>query len=83
MKNEERIVELLAESLKRQDQQADILTRLVAIVSEQGKDLQDQKVLLQKVVSSIEHMADIFESKFIQVNEHEKRITRLEDKLFN
>ena len=64
MKNEERIVELLAESLKRQDQQADILTRLVAIVSEQGKDLQDQKVLLQKVVSSIEHMADIFEAKF-------------------
>jgi len=67
MKNEDKIVELLSEQIKKQDSQEELLAK--------------QEELLKKVVAGLTDLTHVFEMKFDQVNNHESRITRLEDRL--
>jgi len=83
MRNEDRIVELLAESLVRQDKMLERQNRFEEILLESLERLTNQEKLLGKVVSSINELTDVFKTKFDQVNGHEKRIRRLEDKIIN
>jgi len=81
MKNEDKIVELLSEQIKKQDSQEVLLAKqgeLLTMVVEK-QDLQEE--LLKKVVSGLTDLTNIFETKFNQVNNHETRITRLEDRI--
>ncbi len=108
MKNEGRIVELLAESLKRQDRHAGILDRQTKILNGQTKilnghteiltqhtdiltqhtdiltqhtDLLNQNTnVVQRLVRSVEGLAQTFGPKFAQIQDHETRITRLENR---
>lgn len=66
MKNEDRIVALLAESLKRQDHHTELLN--------------NQSSMLGRVVAAVDNLAEVFNAKFTQVQNHETRITRLENK---
>ncbi len=72
MKNEDKIVELLAEGLKKQDQHAEILTRL----AEGQKTLADgQRELIDQFHKMNDHL-------LTRQEKIEDRVTRLEDKVF-
>jgi len=93
LKRQDQQAEILNELVKRQDQQAEILTQLVKrqdraedallTVVDELKSLNsktaENKDYLLRAISSIDSMADVFNTKFTQVSEHEQRITRLED----
>ncbi len=95
MKNEDRIVELLAESLKRQDQRAEILNRQTNILTEHTNILTEHtniltehtgilnqvSHILSRLVKSVNNLTDTFSARFTQVQDHEARITRLEKKI--
>ena len=79
MKNEDRIIELLAESLKRQDTQSELLQsqgQKLDLVVEVIKDLSNA---VKHNINSVEGML----SKFDLINDHEKRISALERKAEN
>ena len=80
MKNEDRIVELLAESLKRQNRQAEILQQHTNILTEHTGILNQVSTMLGRLVERMENFTDSINSKFNQVQDHETRITRLENK---
>tara|TARA_R110000868_G_scaffold93516_3_gene258632 strand:- start:487 stop:795 length:309 start_codon:yes stop_codon:yes gene_type:complete len=48
MKNEERIIEILAESLRKQDRQEELLTKLVESHLKQGETLEKHGTLIEK-----------------------------------
>ena len=72
MKNEDKIIELLAESLQRQDRHEDIL--------------REQQDILKKILGIQEKLADQFhrmnEHLLTKQEKMEDRISRLEDKVF-
>ncbi|MEM6523965.1 MAG: hypothetical protein AAGF85_04790 [Bacteroidota bacterium] len=88
MKNEDKIVELLAESLKRQDQMAEILRDQTLKLSKQSDILTQQDAKLDTVVDVIKDLAEAVKhntnvvekvvSKFDMLNDHERRIAALE-----
>ena len=76
MKNEERIVELLADLLKSSDKHSDLL----------GKHSEVMGKGFGKMTEILEKHSVMFESILIKLDtlvDHEKRIGRLEDKVFN
>jgi regulator of PEP synthase PpsR (kinase-PPPase family) len=76
MKNEDKIVELLAESLRKQDLQAELL-------QSQGQKLDMVIEVIKDLSSAVKHNINSVESmlsKFDQINDHEKRISALEKK---
>jgi len=75
VKNEERIVELLADLLKRSDQQSDILENQSKVM---GKGFSKMAEILEKHTGMFEAIL----LKLDTFGEHEKRIGRLEDKVF-
>ena len=91
MKNENKIVELLAETLRKQDKQEELLQMHATLLQNQGKLLQNQgkileghTVLLERLVESQEGLR----SDFHKMNDHlltridqtDERIKRLEDR---
>lgn len=48
MKNEERIIEILAESLRKQDRQEELLTKLVESHLKQGETMEKHGTLIEK-----------------------------------
>lgn len=77
MKNEEKIVDLLAESLKRQDQHSELLTQLV---DRMDRSEQQQKEYNERIVNSVNALADIVQKWMVQtkkVEGFEDRIRRL------
>lgn len=63
MKNEDRIVELLAESLKRQDQHSELLRQhsklLSILVDRQERAEQQQKASTERIIASVDALTDI------------------------
>jgi len=73
--NEEKIVELLAEMLKKQDQHSGVLEK-------QSKILVDG---FGKMTGVLDKYTGMFEAILVKLDtliDHEKRIGRLEDKVF-
>lgn len=54
MKNEDRIVELLAESLQKQDRQSEILSNQIDLLAKLVESDEKQNLILEKVVESID-----------------------------
>lgn len=74
MKSEDKIVELLAESLKKQDQMAEILTA-------QGEKIDTVVDVIKDLASTLKHNTMVAEKvvvKFEMLNDHERRIAALE-----
>lgn len=94
MRSEDRIVELLAESLKRQDQHTEILqqhtniltehtsilTEHTSILTEHTGILNQVSTVLVRLVRAVENLTHAFDTKFTQVQDHETRISRLENR---
>jgi len=86
MKNEDKIVEILAESLKKQDRQEELLSKLVDSHSELLDSHAKHGKILEKLVDGQERLID----QFHKMNDHllmkqeklEDRVVRLEDKVF-
>lgn len=88
MKNEEKIVELLADGLKIQDRQAVTLERLEHNqdkmsndIQEIRHDIQEMRRDISRVVVAVDGLADIMKvwmEKTKKVDQHEDRIRRLE-----
>lgn len=78
MKNEGRIVELLAKSLIKQDQQAELLGKVVDTLGTMGKTLGTMSGTLDKHSGLLQNIV----ANLGVLTEHEKRITRLEDRVF-
>lgn len=87
MKNEDKIIEILAESLKKQDQMAEILKGQAKTLSKQSEILNEQGGKLDTVVDVIKdlafvkHNTNVVEKvviKFDMLSDHERRITALE-----
>ena len=72
MKNEDRIVELLAESLIKQDRQADLLGRVVKTLETMGNTIGTMAGTLTKHSGLLQTIV----TKLGILTEHEKRITR-------
>ena len=70
MNNEDKIVELLAESLKNQDTQSEKLDSLVDVVKDVPHALQHQSGMLEKLIK-----------KYDKLDELEHRLFLLEKKL--
>lgn len=95
LKRQDQQADILNQLIKRQDQQADILNELIkrqdrlenaiiTVVDEVkslNKKTEDNGKHMKAMIGAVNSMADMFNLKFTQVNEHEKRITRLEDHL--
>jgi len=62
MKNEDRVVELLAESLLKQDQQTALLGRTVEILGSLGKTLGTMNIRLEAMDSKLQRMDDKLDS---------------------
>lgn len=93
MKNENKIIEILAESLRKQDRQEELLTKLVeshvshgAMIEKQSGILEKQSGILGKLLEGQERLT----TEFHRMNDHlltkqeemGNRIMRLEDKVF-
>ncbi|GAB4243444.1 MAG: hypothetical protein Tsb0034_21280 [Ekhidna sp.] len=98
MKNEDRIVELLSESLKTQDRQADLLAKQSELLIQHGQLLieQSKKIdaqggkldtlveVTKDMSGAIHHLTNSVESmlkKFDTIDDHEKRLRKVERKL--
>lgn len=79
MKNEDKIVELLAETLKKQDRHEEILgihgKLLEKLVKGQDELVKGQKALIQEFHKMNDHLLS-------RQDKMEDRISRLEDKVF-
>ena len=84
MKNQNRIEELLAESLRNQDKQAELLTKHSITIEKQSEKL-DQVVLavkdMSKAVILMTDSLDAVIRKFEKIDDHERRIQSLEKRL--
>ena len=78
MKNEDRIVELLAESLIKQDQQANLLGKMIDTLGTMGNTLGTMSGTLDKHSGLLQTIV----TQLGALTEHEKRITRLENRVF-
>lgn len=58
MKNEDRIVESLAESLEKQDQQGELLTAMVSAVNDLKKVAQSQLKVQEEFISELRNVKD-------------------------
>ena len=95
MKNEDRIVELLAESLRIQDRHSEILTRqgeilirhgelLEKIIERQDRAEQQQREASERIIASVDALADIVKiwmERTKKLDDHEERIQKLERKV--
>jgi len=63
MKNEERIIEILAESLRKQDRQEELLTKLVESHLKQGETMEKHGTILERQGSLIEKQGVILEKQ--------------------
>jgi len=73
MKNEDKIIELLAENLKNQDRQADLVARQGDLVAKQGEKLDLLVDVVKDVNGAIHHLtssAEAILNKFDQINDH-------------
>lgn len=94
MKNEDRIVELLAESLKGQDQQRALLKQhsklleqhsklLGAMIDRQEQAESQQKASTERIIASVNALADIVKTwmeRTKRIDDHEERISALEQR---
>ena len=85
MKNESRIVELLAESLKRQDQHSELLKQhselLGTLINRQEQAEKQQKASTERIIASVDALTDIVKiwmERTKKLDDHEKRISALE-----
>lgn len=91
MKNESRVEELLAESLRSQDRQAELLAKHSKISESQSRILISNSDKLDNVVVAVKDMSkavhqltDVVEtmiSKYDKIDDHEKGIRSIERKL--
>lgn len=63
MKNEERIIEILAESLRKQDRQEELLTKLVESHLKQGETMEKHGAILERQGALIEKQGVILEKQ--------------------
>ena len=87
MKNEDRIVELLAESLKRQDQHSELLKQhsklLGTLIDRQERAEKQQKASTERIIASVDALADIVKiwmERTKRIDNHEERISALEQR---
>ena len=94
MKNEDRIVELLAESLKGQDQQKELLKQhsklleqhsklLGTLVERQEQAEGQQKASTERIIASVNALTDIVKvwmERTKRIDNHEERISALEQR---
>lgn len=77
MKNEDRIVELLSESLKRQDQMVEQLSGVKDEVKGMNTRLDKHEDLLNRLVKSVDGLADLVKHSL----EKSKRLDAMEERL--
>lgn len=87
MKNEERIVELLAESLRVQDRHSELLVQqgklLEKVVEHQERAEKQQKEVSERIIASVDALADIVKvwmERTKKLDDHEDRLQKLERK---
>ena len=87
MKNEDRIVELLAESLKKQDQHSELLKQhsklLGAMIDRQEQAESQQRASTERIIASVNALADIVKTwmeRTKRIDNHEERISALEQR---
>ncbi len=81
MKNEDRIVELLSESLKRQDTMVEEIKEMKGGINEMKDGLNDMRSDINQVTSAVNALADIMKAwteKTKGIDELKDRVTRLE-----
>ena len=88
MKNEDRIVELLAESLKRQDQLVDEMQQMRGgiqemrgDIQEMRSDIQEMKGTMVRVVKAVDSLVDVVKvamDRTKEIDSVKERLTRLE-----
>jgi hypothetical protein len=86
MKNEDRVVEILAELLRKQDQHDEKLNRIISIQERQGETLDKHTELFTLFISEIKGLRSDFNrmTDFLQTKQDklEDRVKRLEDSVF-
>ena len=68
MKNENRIVELLAESLKRQDQMVDEMQQMRGDIRDMRGDIQEMREGIQEMRGDIQEMKDTINTVAIGIS---------------